>query len=35
VEERGDRAKDQLVEAKIKQDEAVRELGRVTGDEVK
>jgi outer membrane protein TolC len=31
VEERGDRAKDQLVEARIKQDEAVRELGQVTG----
>ena len=35
VEERGDRLNDQLVEARIKQDEAVRELGQVTGLERK
>ncbi len=31
VEERGDRLSDKLVEARTKQDEAVRELGQVTG----
>lgn len=33
VEERGDRLNEQLTEARSKQDEAVRELGQVTGDE--
>jgi hypothetical protein len=34
VKERGDRLNDQLVEARTKRDEAVRELGQVTGFEV-
>jgi hypothetical protein len=35
VEERGDHLNDQLVEARTKQDEAVRELVQVTGGEAK